>query len=86
MKNKTLINVILVMSSYVKVTKAFWRDATLMENYQQQKSPKIVVTKNKTPYELWYGKQPNLSYLKILNIKNIFFFIRREKKVELIFS
>jgi len=68
------------MSSYVKVTKVFWRDATLIENYQQKKSPKKVVTKNKTPYELWYGKQPNLSYLKVLGINDIFFFIRRGKK------
>jgi hypothetical protein len=64
----------------------FWRDATLIKNNQQKKSPKKVVTKNETPYELWYGKQPNLLYLKVLGIKNIFFFIWGKKKVEFIFS
>jgi len=34
-----------------------------------KKSPKKVVTKNKTPYELWYGKQPNLSYLRNFGCK-----------------
>ncbi len=39
-KKNTLINVVLAMSSYVKVVKVFWRDAILIENYQSKKIKK----------------------------------------------
>lgn len=45
-----------------------------------KKSPKKVVTKNKTPYELWYGKQPNLSYLRNFGCKE-HGFVHEEKKL-----
>ena len=34
-------------------------------NYLQNRSPTKAISVNKTPFEIWFGKQPNLSYIKI---------------------
>lgn len=80
----TLIKVVLVMLSYVKVLKVFWKDAPLKKILTKQKSKKFV-TKTKTPYELWYGRQPNVSCLKSFGCKINFLLIRRKKRVEFTF-
>jgi hypothetical protein len=40
------------------------------------------VNTNKTPYELWFGKQPNLSYLRVFGCKT-HVFIHKEKRHKL---
>ena len=53
------------MLSYAKLPKIFWGEALQTANYLQNRSPTKSITTNKTPYEMWFGKPPNLSYLKI---------------------
>ena len=53
------------MLSYAKLPKIFWGEALQIANYLQNRSPTKSITVNKTPYEMWFGKPPNLSYLKI---------------------
>ncbi len=81
-KNKTFINVVLAMLSYAKLPKVFWGEALLTTNYLQNSGPTKVVNTNKTPYELWFGRQPNLSYLRVFGCKT-HVFIHKEKKHKL---
>lgn len=53
----------------IHLIKAFWGEALHTANYLQNRSPTKVVPANTTPYELWYGRKPNLSFLKIFGSK-----------------
>ncbi|GJZ43546.1 retrotransposon protein, putative, ty1-copia subclass [Tanacetum coccineum] len=61
-RNRTLLDMVRSMMNLTTLSLSFWdyalESATLILN--------MVLTKkvDKTPYELWYGKVPNLSYLK----------------------
>ncbi|GKB53021.1 retrotransposon protein, putative, ty1-copia subclass [Tanacetum coccineum] len=62
-RNRTLLNMVLSMMSLTILPLSFW-------DYALESAARIlnmVPTKkvDKTPYELWHGKVPNLSYLKI---------------------
>jgi hypothetical protein len=70
------------MLSYVKLPKVFWGEALLTTDYLQNKSPTKVVTINRTPYGLWFGRQPNLSYLRVFGCKTCVF-IHKEKRHKL---
>jgi hypothetical protein len=70
------------MLSYVKLPKVIWGEALLTTNYLQNKSPTKVVTTNTTPYGLWFGRQPNLSYLRVFGCKT-HVFIHKEKRQKL---
>ncbi|GKA51186.1 retrotransposon protein, putative, ty1-copia subclass [Tanacetum coccineum] len=62
-RNHTLLDMVRSMISLITLSLSFWdyalESTTCILN--------MVPTKNvdKTPYELWYGKVPNLSYLKV---------------------
>nr|GEY16016.1 hypothetical protein [Tanacetum cinerariifolium] len=61
-RNRTLLNMVRSMMSLATLSLSFW-------DYALESSARIlnmVSTKkvDKTPYELWHGKVPNLSYLK----------------------
>lgn len=40
------------------------------------------MVENKTPYELWFGRQPNLSYLRVFGCK-AYVFVPKEKRQKL---
>ena len=67
-KNRTLVGAILAMLSHAQLPKVFWGEAFLT-NYLQDKSPTKSVSQNKTPFELWFHRQPNLSFLRIFGCK-----------------
>ena len=46
----------------------FWPEAMATASYSSSRSPKQVLG-GKTPYELWDGVQPNISYLIIFGSK-----------------
>lgn len=69
-KNKTLLIIILVMLSDAKLLKVFWGDALLITNYVQNRCPKRAINNNKTPYELWFGHELDLSNLKVFGCKS----------------
>jgi hypothetical protein len=62
-RNRTLLDMVCSMMSNVTLLKIFWRHtletAALIINRVSSKSVE------KTPNELWFGKVPNMSYLKI---------------------
>ena len=81
-KNRTLINVVLAMLSHAKLSKVFWGEALLTANYLQNRSPTKAIDEYKTPYELWFGRQPNLSYLRVFGCK-AYVFVPKEKRQKL---
>lgn len=46
------------------VSKKFWGEAVLTAAYLLNRSPSSTVAVDKTPYELWLKKQPDLSNIK----------------------
>jgi len=64
--------------SYVKLPKVFWGKALLTTNYLQNKNPTKVVTLNRTPYGLRFGRQPIYLTLESLGVKHMFLFTRRK--------
>lgn len=60
-KNRTLIEMVRCMLSNANLHKQYWGEAVTMANHIQNRLP--VNFSNTTPYELWYGQKPNLSYL-----------------------
>ncbi|GJX43424.1 retrotransposon protein, putative, ty1-copia subclass [Tanacetum coccineum] len=66
-RNRTLLDMIRSMMSQITLLNSFW-------DYALESAERIlnmVVTKKfeKTPYKVWYGKAPKLSYLKVLGCK-----------------
>lgn len=47
----------------------FWADAVLTATYLINRIPTAAVPNNKTPFELWHMKKPNLKYLRIFGCK-----------------
>ncbi|GJZ96867.1 retrotransposon protein, putative, ty1-copia subclass [Tanacetum coccineum] len=62
-RNRTLLDIVRSMMNLPTLLLSFW-DYALESAIR---IPNMVPTKkvDKTPYELWYGKVPNLSYLKV---------------------
>ncbi|GJX19571.1 retrotransposon protein, putative, ty1-copia subclass, partial [Tanacetum coccineum] len=62
-RNRTLLDMVRSMMNFTTLPLSFW-DYALMS---ATRILNMVPTKkvDKTPYELWYGKVPNLSYLKV---------------------
>jgi len=61
------------------LAKAFWGEAIVTTNYLQNRSPTKAILDNKTPFELWFGQQPNLSYLNFFGSKGTSFNFKRDK-------
>ncbi|GJT43610.1 zinc finger, CCHC-type containing protein [Tanacetum coccineum] len=62
-KNKALKKMVNSMLSYSGLSEEFWGEAMLTACYLLNRVPN---KRNKTtPYELWYKKRPNLSYLRV---------------------
>ena len=62
-RNRTLLDMVRSMMSFVDIPTSFWGYALQTALHVLNRVP----TKSapKTPYEIWYGKRPNLGYLKI---------------------
>ena len=62
-RNQTLLDMVRSMMSQLDLSISFWgyalKAAAFLLNIVQSKAVK------KTPYEIWTGKSPNLSFLKI---------------------
>ncbi|CAG4919528.1 unnamed protein product [Colias eurytheme] len=53
------------MISGAKLEQIFWGDAVLTATYLINITPTKSLNTNKTPYEMWYNKKPQLKYLKV---------------------
>jgi transposase InsO family protein len=62
-RNRTLLDMVRSMMSNITLPKMFWEHAleTVALTINKVSSKSV----EKTPYELWFGKVPNMSYLKI---------------------
>ncbi|GKE30341.1 zinc finger, CCHC-type containing protein [Tanacetum coccineum] len=62
-KNRALKEIVNSMLSYSGLSEGFWGEAMLTACYLLNRVPN---KRNKTtPYELWYKKRPNLSFLRV---------------------
>ena len=62
-RNRTLLDMVRSMMSNTTLPKMFWGHALETAALTINRVPSKSV--EKTPYELWFGKIPNMSYLKI---------------------
>lgn len=81
-KNRTLINVVITKLSFAKLPKIFWGEAILTANYLQNRSPTKSISTNQTPFEIWFKRQPNLSYLRIFGSK-AYVFVPKDNRQKL---
>ena len=62
-RNRTLLDMVRSMMSLTDLPLSFWGYALEMAPFTLNRAPsKSVET---TPYELWFGKKPKLSFLKV---------------------
>lgn len=61
-KNKTLMEMVKFMIAQTNLSISFWGDCFLIATYIFNHVPTKAIFS--TPYKLWIGKEPNLSYLK----------------------
>ena len=62
-RNRTLLDMVRSMMSFTDLPLSFWGYALETAAFTLNRAPsKSVET---TPYEIWFGKKPNLSFLKI---------------------
>ncbi|KAD2393511.1 hypothetical protein E3N88_40488 [Mikania micrantha] len=68
-KNRVLKEMVNSMLSYSGLSEGFWGEVMLTACYLLNRVPN---KRNKiTPYELWYGKPPNLNYLRIWDCRAV---------------
>ena len=59
--NRTLFDIVQSMMSLTNLPKSFWGYALEIATFRLKRAPsKSVET---TPYELWFGKKPKMSFL-----------------------
>jgi transposase InsO family protein len=61
-KNRTLTDLVNAMLDTAGLPKAWWGEALLTSNHVLNRIPNR--NKDKTPYEIWIGRKPSLSYLR----------------------
>ena len=63
MRNQTLLDMVLSMLSFTDLPYYLWGYSFLTDAHLWNKiHSKAIPT---TPYEIWFGRRPNLSYIKI---------------------
>ncbi|WJX29428.1 hypothetical protein P8452_18069 [Trifolium repens] len=62
-RNRTLLDMVRSMMSHADLPNSFWGHALLTAAYTLNCVPSKKV--DKTPYEIWSGKRPHMSYMKI---------------------
>ena len=66
-RNHTLLDMVRSMMSLTNLPLSFWGYALETAAFTLNRAPSKSV--EKTPYELWFGKKPKLSFLKILGLR-----------------
>ena len=61
--NQTLVEMALSMLLDSKLPKKFWGEVISTAIYLKNKTPVEVL--NKTPFEVWHGKKPKVSHLRV---------------------
>jgi hypothetical protein len=79
--NKTLMDKARSMLSGVRLTQEFWAEAVDTTKYLVNRSPSSVLV-DSTPHEVWFGKNPSLSHLKVFGC-DAFVHVPKEKRNKL---
>lgn len=79
-KNRHLIEMTLSLLLDANLEKSYWGEAMMTAIYLQNRLP--TSSTGKTPYELWFGKRPDLESLKIFGTR-AYVFIPKEKRKKL---
>ena len=66
--NRTLLETARSMLHHAKKPLDLWAEAVSTASYTRNRSPTAAL-KGVTPYELWYGKKPDVSILKVFGCK-----------------
>ena len=77
-RNRTLLDMVRSMMSLIGLPLLFWGDALETAAFTLNRAPsKYVET---TPYKLWFGKKPKLSFLKVWGCNT---YVKRPDKLEI---
>ena len=63
--NRTLMESARAMMSHAKLPNSYWAEAVSTAAYVRNRTPTTAIKEDKTPYERWYGKKPNVSHFKV---------------------
>lgn len=75
--NRTLLEKVRAMLADAGLSKQLWAEALLTANKIRNRSP--VTDKNKTPWELFFGEKPDVSFLRPYGSK-VFVLVPKEKR------
>ena len=63
--NRTLVESARSMLSHAGLPKSFWAEAIATAAYIRNRMPTAAIREDKTPYEKWYGRKPDVSNLRV---------------------
>ena len=63
--NRTLVESARSMLSHAGLSKSFWAEAIATAAYIRNRMPTAAIREDKTPYEKWYGRKPDVSNLRV---------------------
>ena len=73
------------MLHHANFSSAYWGEAVFTASYLQNRLPTKVVY-NKTPYELWTGKKPNLTHLRTFGCTAYALIPKERRKTSALFA
>ena len=63
--NRTLVEVARSMISHAGLSKTYWAESVATTTYLHNQMVLAAIKSGITPYQLWYGKKPNLKHLQV---------------------
>ena len=63
--NRTLIESARSMIAHAGLPNIFWAESISTAAYVRNRVPTRAIKDGRTPYELWYGRKPNVNYFKV---------------------
>jgi transposase InsO family protein len=67
--NRTLMEMARSMIYAAGLDLSYWGEAVICAAYLRNRCPTNAISSDRTPYELWYGKKPNLQHLRVFGCK-----------------
>ena len=63
--NRTLMESARSMMNHAGLPDRYWAEAVECAAYIRNRLPTSALTERKTPFEMWSGRKPNISHLKV---------------------
>ena len=67
--NRTIVEMARSMIYDAGLSLSYWGEAVICAAYIRNRCPTSAISSNCTPYELWYGKKPNLEHFRVFGCK-----------------